>query len=85
MLFHSRKNNLDYLLSRCFQAPEDDASGSRLPFDRMPFSLVDYNIDFFVTDNMPTSNTNGCVFDNMMKMRAHTFKKSGCIGNGLAS
>lgn len=41
-LFTNSKHNLIYYLSKCFQD-----SNPRMPINRMPFGLLDYNIRFF--------------------------------------
>lgn len=41
-LFDNKKHNLIYFLSKCFQD-----STPRLPLNKMPYGLLDYNIRFF--------------------------------------
>lgn len=41
-LFNNKKHNLIYFLSKCFQD-----STPRLPLNKMPYGLLDYNIRFF--------------------------------------
>ncbi len=45
-LFNNKKPNLIYYLSKCFEGPTP-----RLPLDRMPFGMLDFNIRFFVCEN----------------------------------
>lgn len=45
-LFDRKKENLIYHLSKCFEGPVP-----RMPLDRMPFGLIDYNIRFFSSNN----------------------------------
>ena len=45
----AEKFNLVHLLSKCFVKSSNDSS-TRMPLDRMPFGLLDYNIRFFATD-----------------------------------
>lgn len=44
-LFTEKKHNLIYDLSRCF-----NGLTTRMPLDRMPFGLIDYNIRFFASN-----------------------------------
>ena len=43
-LFKEEKHNLIYHLSKCFES-----SSPRMPVDRMPYGLLDYNIRFFAS------------------------------------
>ena len=45
-LFNNNKSNLIYHLSKCFEG-----TTPKLPLDRMPFGMLDYNIRFFASEN----------------------------------
>ena len=46
VLYDEGKHNLVYHISRCFNREHEGAS-TRMPIDRMPFGLIDYNVWFF--------------------------------------
>ena len=46
VLHSESKHNLLYHLSRCFLLEEENGS-TRMPLNRMPYGLIDYNIRFF--------------------------------------
>lgn len=46
-LLANEKHNLVYDLSICFERRNNDALETRMPIERMPFGLVDYNIRYF--------------------------------------
>ena len=50
-LFCGGKANLLYCLSKCFEA-----ASPRMPLDRMPYGLIDYNIPFFASDTTVNLN-----------------------------
>lgn len=54
-LYRAGKSNLVYLLSECFQTSDNESAtdnvNTRLPLDRMPFGLLDYNIRFFSAEH----------------------------------
>lgn len=81
-LYCAGKNNLVYLLSRCFQAPDDQpksATATRLPLDRMPFGLLDYNIHFFATDTTVCLGTEPHYARWLETMYAHFGHKWLCL------
>lgn len=45
-LFFAKKKNLLYSMSKCFER-KDPGMQTRMPLDRMPFGLIDYNLQFF--------------------------------------
>ena len=46
VLYEEGKHNLVYHISRCFNREHEKAE-TRMPIDRMPFGLIDYNVRFF--------------------------------------
>ena len=46
VLYDEGKHNLVYHISRCFNRGHEGAP-TRMPIDRMPFGLIDYNVRFF--------------------------------------
>lgn len=48
-LFEEEKKNLVHSISKCFERREC-GSETRMPLDRMPFGLVDYNLRFFAAN-----------------------------------
>ena len=48
-LLAGNKHNLIYDLGICFQRRGADTTETRMPLQRMPFGLVDYNIRFFAS------------------------------------
>ncbi len=48
-LYQEKKHNLILELCKCFDRP-DPESPTRMPLDRMPFGLIDYNIRFFASN-----------------------------------
>ena len=84
-LYCAGKNNLVYLLSRCFQAPDDQpksATATRLPLDRMPFGLLDYNIHFFAADTTVRLGTEPHYARWLETMYAHFGHKWLCLFRG---
>ena len=49
-LFDEGKHNLLHCMSRCFQRA-DSQQETRMPLDRMPFGLIDYNLRFFSSNS----------------------------------
>ena len=47
--FEEEKKNLVHSISKCFERREC-GSETRMPLDRMPFGLVDYNLRFFAAN-----------------------------------
>lgn len=84
-LYCAGKNNLVHLLSQCFQAPEDQpksATATRLPFDRMPFGLLDYNIHFFAAHTTVRIGTEPHYARWLATMYAHFGHKWLCLFRG---
>lgn len=84
-LYCAGKNNLVYLLSQCFQAPEDQpnsATATSLPLDRMPFGLLDYNIHFFAADTTVRLGTEPHYARWLETMYAHFGHKWLCLFRG---
>ena len=48
-LKRANKINLLFLLSKCFYTRNQDTQ-PRVPLDRMPFGVIDYNICFFASN-----------------------------------
>ena len=44
-LFNAGKHNIVSALCKCFE--QVDSNRTRTPLDRMPYGLIDYNIQFF--------------------------------------
>lgn len=84
-LYCAGKNNLVHLLSQCFQAPEDQpksATATRLPLDRMPFGLLDYNIHFFAAHTTVRIGTEPHYARWLATMYAHFGHKWLCLFRG---
>ena len=52
VLYHNGKENIIYCLAKGLGTPRRDASGPRLPIDRMSFGLLNYNILYFALDKI---------------------------------
>ncbi|CAB3991294.1 Hypothetical predicted protein [Paramuricea clavata] len=54
-LFEDGKRNLFYSMAKCFERHSDhddgEKLGTRMPLNRMPFGLIDYNLRFFAADS----------------------------------
>lgn len=84
-LYHAGKNNLVYLLSKCFKAPEDQpdsVTATRLPLNKMPFGLLDYNIHFFAADTTVHLGTEPHYARWLETMYAHFGHKWLCLFRG---
>jgi len=84
-LYCSQKNNLVYLLCKCFLPPDDqpcNASDTRLPLDRMPFGLLDYNIHFFAAESTVHLETEPHYARWLESMYAHFGHKWLCLFRG---
>lgn len=49
-LFEAGKQNIIHDLCKCFTEQPGSNAKTRMPMDRMPYGLVDYNIRFFAPD-----------------------------------
>ena len=45
------KDNLFYCMARCFGLKREESDEPRMPFNKMPFGLISYNLRFFSCEN----------------------------------
>jgi len=81
-LFSFQKKNLLYLLGKCFLPPDGQPAGTRMPLDRMPFGLLDYNIHFFAAENTVHLGTEPHYARWLETMYAHFGHKWLCLFRG---
>jgi hypothetical protein len=74
-LFDENKNNLILKLSKCFEKVEGKEEEYRMPVDRMPFGLIDYNINFFSSQSSQKLGVEEHYVEWMSTMYAHFGKK----------
>ena len=78
-LFNNKKSNLIYYLSKCFEG-----TTPKLPLDRMPFGMLDYNIRFFASENtvnLGMKNHYACWLETMFTQFGHKWL---CLHRGPA-
>ena len=78
-LFHSKKHNLIYFLSKCFQDPTP-----RLPLNQMPCGLLDYNIRFFAKGSTQNLGMEEHYASWLETMFVHFGHKWACLHRGPA-
>jgi hypothetical protein len=77
LLFDGKKANLILKLSNCFEGPSP-----RMPIDRMPFGLLDYNIKFFSSLSSANIKMEGHYSSWLDTMFAHFGHKWLCLHRG---
>ena len=82
-LYQEKKHNLILKLCKCFDRT-DPESPTRMPLDRMPFGLIDYNIRFFAsnhTEKIGYEEHYGLWLDTMFAQFGHKWL---CLHRGPA-
>lgn len=58
-LFEEGKKNLVHSISKCFERRENELE-TRMPLNRMPFGLIDYNLRFYVLKKNKCADAANC-------------------------
>lgn len=77
--FTNNKHNLIYYLSKCFQD-----SNPRMPINRMPYGLLDYNIQFFAKGSIQNLGIEDHYASWLETMFSHFGHKWLCLHRGPA-
>ena len=77
-----KKENLVYGLSICFKRKDNDESETRMPLQRMPFGLVDYNIKYFSSHSSQKLKMEDHYAKWLETMYAHFGNKWLCLFRG---
>lgn len=80
-LYDEKKHNLLYHMSVCFQRISDKEE-TRMPLNRMPFGLIDYNIRFFSASSSQKLNMENHYALWLETMLAHFGQKWLCLFRG---
>lgn len=80
-LFMAEKHNLLHSLSECF-ATKDNELPTRMPLDRMPFGLIDYNLRFFAANRAQKLGMEQHYTQWLETMFAHFGHKWACLHRG---
>ena len=81
-LFHEGKHNIVYNLCECLQ--KDSNATKRMPLDRMPYGLIDYNIRFYASPQTRQIRCEEHYASWMETMFAHFGHKWLCLHRGPA-
>jgi hypothetical protein len=81
VLHDKGKHNLVYHISRCFNC-EGERAETRMPIDRMPFGLIDYNVRFFSSPSSQKLGIENHYAIWLETMLAHFGQKWLCLFRG---